>query len=201
MIIKIKPSKVRKDRVEQFYEVFGYTIRNQIIIELMIKGELTITELELFLVNTKRNKITKASRKAAMNNLSKMKKPPIHRRTLNNHLTENRLAGIVNYRKDGLKCYWYLKEHELVHYIRDYLTDKPIRRKHHTNSVGELWEELSNNFEIGERFKVKLLRERCNVPTLSNARLSQLLKELSNTPLLTKVSHGVNVREMNSEEE
>lgn len=175
MIMKIKPTKLRKDRVGQFYEVFGYTIRNQIIIELIIKGELTITELD--------------------------KKIRGHRRTLNNHLTENKLADIVDYRQDGLKCYWYLKEHELVNYIRDYLTDKPIRRKHHTNSVGELWEELSNNFEIGERFKVKLLRERCNVPTLSNARLSQLLKKLSNTPLLTKVSHGVYVREMNSEEE
>lgn len=201
MIMKIKPTKLRKDRIKQFYEVFGYTIRNQIIIELIIKGELTITELELYLVNAKRNKITKASRKAAMNNLSKMKKPAIHRRTLNNHLTENRLAGIVNYRQDGLKCYWYLKEHELVDYIRDYLTDKPIRRKHSRNSVGELWEEISNNFEKGEQFKVKLLRERCNVSTLSNARLSQLLKELSNTPLLTKVSRGVYVREMNSEEE
>ena len=145
------------------------------IIELIIKGELTITELD--------------------------KKIRGHRRTLNNHLTENKLADIVDYRKDGLKCYWYLKKHELVDYIRDYLTDKPIRRKHSRNSVGELWEEISNNFEKGERFKVKLLRERCNVSTLSNARLSQLLKELSNTPLLTKVSHGVYVREMNSEEE
>ena len=176
MIIKIKPTKVRKDRVKQFYEVFGYTITNQIVIELMIKGELTITEIIELL-------------------------KPHHKRTLNNYLTELRKRGYVKYRRDGLRIYWSLKEHELVDYIRDYLTDKPIRRKHHTNSVGELWEELSNNFEIGERFKVKLLRERCNVPTLSNARLSQLLKELSNTPLLTKVSHGVYVREMNREEE
>ena len=166
--MKIKTNKLREDRVKEFYEVFGYSIRNQILIQLLVKGSLPIWEMEASLVNNKKDKTTKASRKALANNLSKMKKSAIHRRTLNTHLREIKLEGIVDYYKDGLRRLWYLKEHELVDYLRDYLADKPIRREYNTNSVGELWEELSNNFEIGERFKVKLLRERCNVPTLSN---------------------------------
>ena len=56
-IMKIKTNKLREDRVKDFYEVFGYSIRNQILIQLLVKGSLPIWEMEASLVNNKKDKI------------------------------------------------------------------------------------------------------------------------------------------------
>ena len=147
-----------------------------------MNGEMMKADLELYYVDKYGSK-----EKYSLKN-------PLAERTVNTNLTKFRKEDILDYRQEGLICFWYLKEHELVDYMRGYITDKAVRRPHSSNSIRELWEELSNNFEIGEQFKVKLLKERCNVANLSSARISQLLKELSHARLLRKISHGVYVR-------
>ena len=126
-----------EDKIENFYDMFGFTVRNQLIIKLLIDGETEVKDINVFLGGELPSKSQKKIRLAS-------------KTCINQNLTILKKLGVVDYYRIGQVAFWYLIENELAAYMRKYITSK--------------------NFEIDEQFKVKPLRDRCNVPNLSSAR-------------------------------
>ena len=164
---------VSDNLIDNFCELFNYSIRSVIISKLLSNNELKINELEI-------------------NNLKSDNKNSItHRRTVNNHLTELRKRGFVKYRRDGLKIYWSLnKDNEIIEKLKLLFSEKDNnqKKKWSKDTGSEIKEYLFSYYDYYEKFKPAELKRKLELDSysISSARLSQVLKGFVEQGILVK---------------
>ena len=164
---------VSDNLIDNFCELFNYSIRSVIISKLLSNNELKINELEINnLKSDNENSIT-------------------HRRTVNNHLTELRKRGYVKYRRDGLRIYWSLnRDNEVIEKLKLLFSEKDNsqKKKWSKDTGSEIKEYLFGYYDYYEKFKPAELKAKLKFDSysISSARLSQVLKSLVDQDILKK---------------
>ena len=164
---------VSNNLIDNFCELFNYSVRSVIISKLLSNNELKINELEI-------------------NNLKSGNKNSItHRSTVNNHLTELRKRGFVKYRRDGLRIYWSLnRDNEIIERLKLLFSEKDNyqKKKWSKDTGSEIKEYLFSYYDYYEKFKPAELKAKLNRDSypISSARLSQVLRGFVDQGILRK---------------
>ena len=159
--------------IDDFCELFNYSIRSVIISKLLLSNELTINDIEIHIVK------------------SFCKTSIAHKRTVNNHLTELRKKGFVRYRRDGLRIYWSLnRDNEVIGKLKLLFSkeDNNQKKKWSRNTDSKIKEYLFSYYGQYEKFKPAELKAKLNSDSypISSARLSQVLRGFVDQGILRK---------------
>ena len=159
--------------IDNFCELFNYSIRSVIISKLLSNNELTINELEIDNVKG----VCKTS--------------TAHKRTINNHLTELRKNGFVTYRRDGLRIYWSLnRDNEVIGKLKLLFSkeDNIHKKKWSKDTDSKIKQHIFTHYGYFEKFKPAELKAKLNHDSysISSARLSQVLRGFVDQGILKK---------------